>query len=82
MSWDTYSQQWPTKPAPPGTDAWTWDDIDALQIGVSLKAPIYAAYQAMCTQVYVEVDYTPAAPPGLGNKSANMAAKMVGAGLL
>lgn len=48
-----YSQQWNTNPAPPGTDAWTWDDIDALQIGVLLKTIDYA----YCTHMYVEVDY-------------------------
>ncbi|GAJ10888.1 unnamed protein product [marine sediment metagenome] len=53
----TYSQQWDTNPAdgqPWGSD---WSVIDALQIGVSLK--MGAGGQALCTQVYVEVDYTP-----------------------
>lgn len=61
--WNTWSQQWNTNPAPPGTDAWTWDDIDALQIGVSLKGT--GSYHARCTQVYVEVDFTEA-PPVVG----------------
>ena len=54
-AWTTYSQQWNTNPASE-PDAWTWADIDALQIGVSLKK--YADGQAQVTQVYVEVDYT------------------------
>lgn len=38
--------------------AWTWDDIDALQIGVYLigDEEVTAGW---CTQVYVEIDYTP-----------------------
>jgi len=57
----TYSQQWNTNPATV-SDPWTWDDIDALQIGVSLKS--HASGYVICTQVYVEVDYTP--PPAAG----------------
>lgn len=33
--------------------AWTWTEIDAMEIGVSLKGP------ARCTQVWAEVHYTP-----------------------
>lgn len=53
-SYVTYSQQWNTNPA--DSSAWEWADIDALQIGVSLKAA--GSSQSICTQVYVEVDYT------------------------
>ena len=53
-TWTAYSQQWDTNPA--GGD-WEKADIDALQIGVSLKAQTGSGV-AMCTQVYVEVDYT------------------------
>ncbi len=60
----THSQQWNTNPAPPGTDAWTWADIVALQIGVSLKA--LAGNYAYCTQVYVEVDYNPTVYQNVG----------------
>jgi len=52
----TYSQQWSTNPA--DGEAWEWSDIDALQIGVLLKTNS-TKYSAHCTQVYVEVDYTP-----------------------
>jgi hypothetical protein len=56
-SWTTYSQTWTTNPAT-GL-AWTWDAIDALQIGVALKSGTSSgSQQAVCTQVYVEVDYT------------------------
>jgi len=54
----TYSQQWNTNPAPPGTDAWTWADIDALQIGVNSAATGDGI--CFCTQVYVVIDYTAA----------------------
>lgn len=40
--------------------------------------PVYCTH---CTQEYIEVDYTPAAPE-LENKSANMGSKMVGVGLI
>jgi len=53
-TWTTYSQQWDTNPA--DSQAWEWADIDALQIGVSLKAT--SGGNIYCTQVYVEVDYT------------------------
>lgn len=53
----TYSQQWDTNPA--DSLAWDWSDIDALQVGVSLMAT--AGFVVRCTQVYVEVDYSPAA---------------------
>jgi hypothetical protein len=59
-AWTTYSQQWNTNPA--DGEAWEWDDIDALQIGVSLKAD-YELYWPACTQVYVEVDYTAGGEP-------------------
>jgi hypothetical protein len=55
----TYSQTYTTNPAT-GV-AYTWDEIDALQIGVCLKSGIYGI-SARCTQVYVEVDYTVSTP--------------------
>ena len=51
-AWETISQEWATNPAT--GNPWTWDEIDALQIGVSL---IKGLSLALCTQVYVEVDY-------------------------
>ena len=58
-SWVTYSEQWNDNPA---DSAWEWADIDALQIGVSLLPA--GAVTPRCTQVYVEVDYTPPAVIG------------------
>ena len=55
-SYAVYSQQWNTNPA---NGNWTWDDIDALQIGVVLRND--GSSSVRCTQVYVEIDYTPAA---------------------
>ncbi len=52
--WVTRSQQWNTNPA--GGD-WEWSDIDTLQIGLRLRGN--GAYYGYCTQVYVEIDYTP-----------------------
>ncbi len=54
-TWTTFSEQWNTNPA--DSQAWEWADIDALQIGVSIKAANTSS-GAICTQVYVEVDYT------------------------
>lgn len=53
-TYSTYSQTWYINPVT--SSAWTWADIDGLQIGVSLKAT--SGYYSICTQVYVEVDYT------------------------
>lgn len=58
-SWQTFSEQWNTNPV---GGAWEWADIDALQIGISLDIIDTARY-AYCTQIYVEVDYTPPAVP-------------------
>ena len=49
--WTTYNYTWNTNPQT-GV-AWTWDDIDALQIGIAIMGNVY------CTQVYIEVNYTP-----------------------
>ena len=59
--WTTYSQQWATNPD--DSEDWEWDDIDALQIGVSLHGFEEYGDGAFCTQVYVEVDYTEAPVP-------------------
>jgi hypothetical protein len=55
-SWTTSSYTWTTNP---NTGlAWTWDEIDDMQIGASLYSG-NALYFSKCTQVYAEVDYTP-----------------------
>lgn len=62
-SYVTYSWQQTTNP---NTGlAWTWDEIDALEIGESLNFTCSGPcglppLQTRCTQTYVEIDYTPA----------------------
>jgi hypothetical protein len=51
-TWTTSSQMWITNPYT--GSAWTWTEIDDLQIGVSLKSAYGYTY---CTQVYVVIDY-------------------------
>ncbi len=50
----TESHQWTTNPDT--GSAWTWDEIDALQIGVELRTDA-ASNKAVCTQVYIEVNH-------------------------
>lgn len=58
MAWILYSNQWNTNPATAA--AWTWAEIDNLQAGIALRVPLASGGGASyCTQVYVEVDYTP-----------------------
>lgn len=54
-TWENTSNEWTTNPAT--SAAWTWDEIDKLQAGVSL---IVDSGSLNCTQVYVVVDYTAA----------------------
>jgi len=49
------SKQWTTNPAT--GQPWTWSEIDALQVGVELKADTSDVTSA-CTQVYIEVNYS------------------------
>lgn len=51
-SWTLYSHEWTNNPYT--TNPWTWDEIDALQIGVGAEG---GANKTYCTQVYVEVNY-------------------------
>lgn len=51
----TRAYQWTTNPST--EEAWTWDEIDDLQIGVDLKAEKKKG-KASCTQVYAVVYYT------------------------
>ena len=59
-SYANYSKQYTTNPNT--SSAWTWTEIDALQVGVSLKhvisGPPEMGQGTRCTQVYVEVNYT------------------------
>jgi len=43
---------------PQAGNPWSWEEVNALQAGVALKKPTGGA-KARCTQVYVEVSYTP-----------------------
>ena len=56
----TYSYQWNTNPSTNTT--WTWDEINALQIGVGLRRATgiggLADRVTRCTQVYAEINYT------------------------
>jgi hypothetical protein len=56
-TWTTYDETYTTNPA--DDQAWTWTDIDNLQAGVGLYSYNNKNSNARCTQVYVEVDYTP-----------------------
>ena len=61
-SYESYTYGWDFNPET--TTDWTWDEIDALQIGVALQRPSIGEY-ARCTQVYAEVGFE--APPLKGN---------------
>ena len=55
--WVTASGEWTNNNST--GNPWTWDEIDDLQIGVSLDAgQILFCWSCYCTQVYVDVDYT------------------------
>ena len=54
ISWTTVSNEWTVNPAT--GSPWTWNEIDSLQIGVTLLGSRLSTTQ--CTQVYVEIDYT------------------------
>ncbi len=50
----TYSYQWTNNPAT--NKAWTWEEIDGLQAGVTIRGD-HKTRPALCTQVYVVVNY-------------------------
>jgi hypothetical protein len=56
-NYNTFSQIWTTNPATGLAWGSNWSVIDNLQIGISLKGN--GPNDICCTQVYVEVDYTP-----------------------
>ena len=55
-TWTNFYTQYSTNPYT--GSAWTWAEINALQAGVQLYSPNEKA-MALCTQVYIEVNYTP-----------------------
>ena len=61
-TYETSSETWTTNPAT--SSAWTWSEIDSLQAGVNLYFhSTRVNYIIRCTQIYVEVNYTPANKP-------------------
>lgn len=52
-TWNTVSWEWAQNPG--NAHAWTWDEIDALQIGIYMQLP--GSDKNYCTQVYVVIDY-------------------------
>ncbi len=67
-SYATYSNQWTNNPQT--GSAWTWDEIDALQIGVGIRGSKAGGSPSTrytrSTQVYVEVNYTDISYNSLG----------------
>jgi len=59
-SWEDYSKEWTTNLQT--SSAWTWSDIDSLQIGASTT---WIAGAGQVTQVYVVVTYTDATYGGI-----------------
>jgi hypothetical protein len=57
-SWASYTATYTTKPS---GGAWTWSAISAMQarLGLGVAQGIGGTYVAYCSQLYVEVDYTP-----------------------
>ncbi len=64
-----YSTQYTDNPKT--SNAWTWSEIDALQIGIYLSITS-AVWNSFCTQVYVVVDYTPPDPPTVTTQAATV----------
>lgn len=60
--WEIY-EVWTVNPET--QNPWTWDEINALEAGILLKGAEKVTEEsgAFCTQVYVEVNYTPSLAP-------------------
>ena len=64
-TWIEYSDSYTTKPSELGSGTWTWNDVNDLQIGVGLRSHESSSWfwhdwtYAQCTQVWVEINYTP-----------------------
>ena len=67
--WAYSSEEWADNP---GGGAWSWADINALQIGVRLTI-LVATGRLDCTQVYVEVDYIAGVAQAVGGASMAIA---------
>ena len=74
LEWTNYHEDWVENP---NTDAaWTWAEINALEIGVSLRAgSTLSSRFGSCTQVYVEVDYTTTVAPTVTTQAATLIQK-------
>jgi hypothetical protein len=79
-TWKLYSHDWATNPKT--SSAWTWEEIDNLQIGVALKRPTSYASNCFCTQVYVEVDYTAITEKTSSDSGSGSEAKVSGSPLV
>ena len=55
-SYTNYSKAYTTNPNT--TSAWTWEEVDAMEIGVRGTVDFFDD-KPLCTQVYAVVDYTP-----------------------
>jgi hypothetical protein len=53
---DFVTKSWNLTENPDTGEAWTWDEINALQAGIEMKGPS-SKKPALCTQVYVQVNY-------------------------
>lgn len=60
-AYQTFSYEYTTNPYT-GL-AWTWAEIDALQIGADIDDPEFVGDHTV-TQVYIDIDYTPAVGRG------------------
>jgi flagellin-like protein len=60
-SWASYYTDYATKTGNLGSGAWTWADINSMQIGVGLSSHNSSGTwrYAECTQVWVEITYIP-----------------------
>lgn len=61
--WWDICEVWTTNPKT--QNPWTWNEINVLEAGIELKgaANVTVDSGAFCTQVYVEVNYTPSLAP-------------------
>jgi len=76
----TQSHQWTTNPYT--SSLWTWDEIADLQIGVRLRGTsVYEGQlQVRCTQVYIELGYTPISVPTVTTQAANVTSNVTATG--
>jgi len=81
---ETRSQIYTLNPAT--GNAYTWEEIDALEVGVSMKVDANS-HSARCTQVYIVIDYTSepsetTVTPGTASLTTTKYAPPIGLGLI